>query len=734
MAQLFTSLLAFMIFGTGLLLQAQTFSPDEIAHLQKQAKRITIVKDKWGVPHVYTKTDADAVFGMMYVQCEEFFEKVENTLITRLGRQAEVQGERELYQDLWARTFIDSTRALKLYHQTPKWLRKLCDAYAAGVNFYMISHPAKKPKLITRVEPWMVLMNNIPSIAGSNLTELEFRQFYSKEAGLSLSYVPETNHEFYQEAGGSNGWALAPSKTQSKNAMLLINPHSEFYGRIEIHLVSKQGLNSYGAPFLGQFNIFQGFNDFCGWMHPITLSDAKDLYAETVEKKDGKYSYRYNGEQRGIDSSRITVKYKKGNELLSKTFTVFRTHHGPVVAVRDKKWITLKSTDANIELLGLHWQKMKSKSFEEFQSTIGKRVMVGNNIIYADRKGNIAYWHGNYVPKRNPAYDWKRPVDGSTNATEWQGTHDLSEIPHYINPANGWVQNCNSTPLYGAGAFDTLMSRKPAYMLPDGHTPRAMNAVRLLNNLKNATIDDVITAAHDTYLPNAERFIPALVKAFETNQTDSVSVQLSGPIQALRNWNFRADTTSVATTLGVMWVEKIIPLNVARLKKPIANEENYSVTNGANLSIDFITPKEHLDLLSQVVQELKKDFGTWEVPWGSINRFQRVKEGETFSDNRPSWAVTATPGPLGSLNAYSSRKVPQAKAHYGVNGNTFVAVIEFGKTLKAKTILTGGASTDPASPHFTDQVKGYINGQFKEIFFYKKDVLNNAERIYRPGE
>lgn len=284
MAQLFTSLLAFMIFGT-CLLQAQTFSPGEIALLQKQAKRITIVKDKWGVPHVYTKTDADAVFGMMYVQCEEFFEKVENTLITRLGRQAEVQGERELYQDLWARTFIDSTRAINLYHQTPKWLRKLCDAYAAGVNFYMISHPAKKPKLITRVEPWMVLMNNIPSIAGSNLTELEFRQFYSKEAGLSLSYVPETNHEFYQEAGGSNGWALAPSKTQSKNAMLLINPHSEFYGRIEIHLVSKQGLNSYGAPFLGQFNIFQGFNDFCGWMHPITLSDAKDLYAETVEKK-----------------------------------------------------------------------------------------------------------------------------------------------------------------------------------------------------------------------------------------------------------------------------------------------------------------------------------------------------------------------------------------------------------------------------------------------------------------
>jgi acyl-homoserine lactone acylase PvdQ len=176
MKQPFLLLFTFILFINNNL-YAQVFSPDEIRHLQKQAQRITIVKDKWGVPHVYTKTDADAVFGMMYIQCEEFFEKVENTLINRLGRQAEVDGERELYQDLWARTFIDSTKAIQLYHKTPKWLRKLCDAYAAGINFYMISHPAQKPRLISRVQPWMVLMNNIPSIANSNLTEAEFRAF-----------------------------------------------------------------------------------------------------------------------------------------------------------------------------------------------------------------------------------------------------------------------------------------------------------------------------------------------------------------------------------------------------------------------------------------------------------------------------------------------------------------------------------------------------------------------------
>lgn len=713
---------------------AQNFSTEEVAKWQQQANQITIVKDKWGVPHVYTKTDADAVFGMMYVQCEEFFNKVENSLIVRLGRQAEVNGETDLYQDLWARTFIDPTKALQLYHHSPKWLRKLCDAYAAGINFYLLSHPQLKPRLLTRVEPWMALMNNIPSIANSNLTEAEFRAFYGKDASVSLASVSQLPEHDFQQAGGSNGWAIAPSRTQNKNAILLINPHSEFYGRIEIHLVSEEGLNSYGAPFLGQFNIFQGFNEHLGWMHPVTLSDGKDLYAETVTRKENGYVYQYEGKSKAVDSSKVTLKYKKGNELLSKTFTIYRTHHGPVVAVRNKKWISLKSQESNIDLLAINWQKMKAKNLAQFTKVLNKRVMVGNNIVYADRDGNIGYWHGNFVPKRNPSYDWKRQVDGSVKETEWQGTHALEELPHYINPANGWVQNCNSTPLYAAGKFDSVMNRKPVYMLPDGNTPRAVNAVRVLSQLQNATLDDVIKAAHDPYLPNAARFIPTLIASFETVKNDTVFAALAEAIKTLSTWDYRTDTSSVATTLAVLWTERLVQMNVAKLPKPITNEEQYSVTNGSNLSVDFLSPAEQVKMLSLVVMDLRKDFGTWEVSWGKINRFQRPAEGKPFSDTEKSWAVPATPGYMGSLNAYVSRKSMQTKARYGATGNTFVAAVEFGKVLKAKTVLTGGASTDSTSPHYTDQVNGYINAQFKEIFFYKKDVLANAERTYKPGE
>ncbi|GAB4044579.1 penicillin acylase family protein [Spirosoma litoris] len=712
---------------------AQTpFSSQEMADLQKRAKGIEIVKDTYGVPHVYAKTDADAVFGLMYVQCEEFFDKVEASLISRLGRTAETEGESAIYRDLWSRMFIDSAQAVQLYKKTPAWLKKLCDAHAAGINYYIITHPAVKPKLLTRVEPWMILMNNVPAMGGSNVSEADFKAFYLKEANQN----PTVSRSFTAEPpknDGSNGWALAPSRTKSKKAILFINPHAEYYGRIEIQVVSDEGLNSYGAPFLGQFNLFQGFNEFCGWMHPVSLSDAKDLYAEDIEKKKGKWMYRYNGVWKPVDSTVIDVRYKKGRGWATRKFVIYRTHHGPVVYATATRWITLKTFEPNIELLGMHWLKMKARNLKEFTAAINARAMVGSNVVYADKAGNIAYWHGNFVPRKNPLLDWKRPVDGSTSATEWQGTHELTEIPHYINPANGWLQNCNSTPLYGAGELSTEMLKLPAYMLPDGHTPRAVHAVRVLTPLKNATMDDVIAASYDTYLPSGERFIPSLIAAYQSITNDSLKTKLAQPIDVLQKWNFKTDTNSVATTLTVHWLEKVIALDMARLPKPATTEEQYSLTNGAAVTTEFLSPMEQVTALAQVITELEKEFGTWQVTWGTDNRFQRIAENDP-SDDKLSWAVPATPGFMGSLNAYVSKKTTKTHKRYGITGNTFVAAVEFGDKLRAKTILTGGSSSDPASPHYTDQVNGYITGQYKEIYFYKDDVYKHAEKIYHPGD
>ena len=718
------------LFLSSIHLNAQSFTNNEIVAWEKQAKSIEIIRDNWGVPHIYANTDADAVFGMMYVQCEDFFSKVEDVIIGRMGRESEVQGKVSIYKDLWSRLYIDTIKANNLYQQCSPYLKKLCDAYAAGINYYMYTHPQNKPKLINRVLPWVPLMNNIPSIAGSNVTELEIKSMYPISVDNRMVY--NFNSSLKEDTrDGSNGWAVSGKNTLDKNPLLLINPHSEFYNRIEVQLVSKEGLNAYGAPFLGEFHIFQGFNEFCGWMHTVTLSDAKDLYIENTKSVQSGYTFEYDKNWLPVDSSKVTIYYKNGLKKDSVIFTTYKTLHGPVVAKRNNSWLAAKSINENIELLNVHWNITKSKSHKEFVGWLDKRVMTGTNTIYADKAGNIGYWHGNFVPIRKPNLNWALPVPGNVSETNWQGTHALSDIPNYINPTNGWVQNCNSTPLYGTGNFDSVMSKKPAYMFPDGHTPRAMNAVRQLNNIKNATIDTIIKKSHSTYLANAARFIPTLIASFDQL---GQSINLKEPINMLRHWDFNTDTTSVATTLSVLWVEKILLLNMAQLKKPLTNESSYILTNGSNISLQNISAATQVALLDSVVHDLQTDWGTWSVAWGKINRFQRNALGVEPSDLLPSLAVSGTPSFMGSLNAYSSKKSKNSKVRYGTTGNTFVAIISFGNKLKAKSILTGGSSSNPTSTHFVDQAKGYINHEFKTVNFYRDQVLKNKEISYHPGE
>lgn len=720
----------FFVIGVSFSLNAQSFSEKEISLWKKQAKSIEIIRDNFGVPHVYANTDADAVFGMMYVQCEDYFSKVEDMIIGRMGRESEVIGKSAIYKDLWSRLYIDTLQAQSLYLQCKPELQKLCDAYAAGINYYIFTHPKQKRKLLNRIQPWVPLMNNIPSVVNSNLTEADVKNMYPSVFSNSVAYQ-QTSLITADLRDGSNGWAISGSKTLDKNPLLLINPHSEFYNRIEVQLVSKEGLNVYGAPFLGEFNVFQGFNAFCGWMHTVTLSDAKDLYSENIKSTDAGQYFEYDGKWLPLDSTKVTIQYKNGLSTDSILFTTYKTLHGPVVAKRNNNWLAAKTINDNIELLNVHWYITKSKSYNEFVSWLDKRVMTGTNTIYADKSGNIAYWHGNFVPIRDPKLNWTLPVAGNISATNWQGVHALNDIPHYINPVNGWLQNCNSTPLYGTGIFDSVMAKKPAYMLPDGHTPRAVNAIRQLTNIHNATIDTILNMCHSPYLANGAKFIPTLIASYESLGQPS---HLKDPIDILRKWDYRSDTNSIATTLAVLWVEKMVQLNVAKQKKPIVNEISYALTNGSNLSLQNIAPAIQVAYLDTVVNDLQKDWGTWSIAWGKINRFQRNALGVEPSDALPSLAVTAAPSFMGSLNAYTSKKSKTSKVRYGTTGNTFVAVVSFGAKLKAKSILTGGSSANTKSKHFMDQANGYINHQFKTVNFYRSDVIKNKEISYHPGD
>jgi len=705
----------------------QSFSKSEINKWQAQANRTTIIRDTWGVPHIYGKTDADAVFGFLYAQCEDDFPRVELNYITSMGRLAEVEGEEKLYHDLRQRLFYDTLMAEAIYKESPAWLKRLCNAFADGANYYLYTHPEVKPKLIKRFQPWMPFLFSEGSIGGDieSISINRLKEFY----GSGDRFIPEEidHNEPEPEPRGSNGFAIAPALTANGNALLLINPHTSFYFRPEVHVNSEEGLNAYGAVTWGQFFIYQGFNEYCGWMHTSSQADVIDEYLETIVQKQDSIFYKHGNELKTIRNKKIVLAYKNGNTTSYKEFTGRFTHHGPVIGKQNEKWISIALMVEPLKALTQSYQRTKAKGYADYNKVMELKANSSNNTVFADRDGNIAYWHGNFIPKRNPTFDWSKPLDGSNPQTDWQGLHNVNEIVQSLNPANGWIQNCNSTPFTLAGKYSPDKSKYPTYMAPDAQNARGINAERVLNRETKYTLDKLIAAANDPYLAGFENLLPALVKAFDTNEINYT--ELKEPIEVLRTWNLNYGKESVGAALAMYWGVELRQRIFSRISAG-------SQLDIINYMTEQTTAEEKLTALATVVKEFKRDFGKWNVAWGEVNRFQRLTGNinETFDDSKPSLPVASASSFWGSLAAFGSRKYPGTNKMYGYVGNSFVAVVEFGKTIKAKSVLAGGNSNNPQSPYFTNQADLYSNGQFKDVWFYKKDVEANAARKYQPGK
>jgi acyl-homoserine-lactone acylase len=708
---------------------AQNFKATEITAYQAQAKRVTIIRDNWGIAHVYGKSDADAVFGLLYAQCEDDFKRIELNYIEKLGRMAEIKGEASIINDLQIRLLIDTAEAIADYQKAQPWLKKLLDAHAAAINYYMYKNPQTKPALLKRFKPWYSLLwtdGSIGAINTADLTLTELKKFYSGDYSKT-AYQPIIKDQH----SGSNGFAFAPSLTESGNAILYINPHTTFYFRPEIQMQSEEGLNAYGAVTWGQFFIYQGFNEFCGWMHTSNNVDIADAYAEKVTKTNKGLFYEYDKKFLPVVQKKTTIKYLEGKTLKTKDFTTYFTNNGPVMAVRDGKWISLKSKNRNTTSLIQSWVRTKSKSFEDYQKAMDLKANASNNTVYADAKGNIAYWHGNFIPIRDTKYNWADVVDGSISATAWKGLHSVKESVHVYNPINGWLQNCNSTPFSVAGKNSPLKANYPGYMAPDGENFRGVAANRLLSRPIKYTLDKVIATGYDPYMPAFEILVPAALKAYsQLPQSDPMIEELKEPMAILKDWDFRSGENSIATTLAMEWAPR---LNSAIRRVYINPGESDQVKSTTEFAASA-RPNELLDPLKVTIADLNKRFGNWKTAWGDVNRYQRLtgEVNEKYDDNAPSIPIGFGSAAWGQLGSYVSNPFKTNK-RYGYSGNSFVCAVEFGPKIKAKSILAGGNSGDPTSKHFNDQALMYSKGQFKDVLFYKEDVVKHAERTYQPG-
>ena len=693
-----------------LLVASPSAQSGDVARWQRQAQDITIIRDDWGIPHVYGKTDADAVFGVVYAQAEDDFNRVETNFINAMGRLAEAEGESAIFRDLRMKLFISPETLKEQYAESPTWLKALMNAWADGLNFYLHTHPEVKPRVITRFEPWMALSFSEGSIGGDieRVSIPNLRAFYG--SGPSAAEPEPAN----QEPGGSNGIALGPQVTRSGNAMLLINPHTSFFFRAEAQMVSEEGLNAYGALTWGQFFIYQGFNDKAGWMHTSSSVDNIDEYLETIVEKNSKRFYVVGGQERPLVEKRIVVPFKAADGTMKESaFNVYYTHRGPIVRRVDGKWVSVAMMNSPMKALTQSYSRTKARNLDEYKKVMALHTNSSNNTLYADASGNFAYFHSNFVPRRDPSFDWTRPVDGSNPATEWKGLHTFDESPNVVNPPNGWVYNTNNYPYSAAGEHSPKKDRFPAYMDAGSENPRGVHAIMVLKGKKDFTIEGLRDAAFDSYLPSFDDLLPPLFRDFDASADSPTKQKVAEAVGLLRGWDRRWAANSIPTSLAIFYGDEI------------------------QRNAKSATPEQRLAALSTALDTLTTNFGSWKTPWGEINRFQRISSEivHPFDDAKPSIPVAFPSARYGSLASFGAAPRNGTKKWYGTSGNSFVAVVEFGKdSVRALAVTAGGQSGRVGNKHFNDQAERYATGNLRPVYFYRTQLQGHIEREYRPGQ
>jgi acyl-homoserine-lactone acylase len=729
-------------------------SAADVARWEARAANVEILRDDWGIPHIYAPTDADAVFGLMYAQAEDDFPRIEENFLNSQGRLAEAVGEEAIWRDLRMKLFIDPEQMQALYAESPDWLRAIMDGWADGLNYYLHTHPAVEPRVLDRFEPWMALTFSEGSIGGDieqvNLRELE--AFYgnpeahsvarSRRPPTSSARITTGNSKTASYASslvtpdpvlepvGSNGIAIAPANTQNGNALLLINPHTSFFFRHEAHVVSEEGLNVYGALTWGQFFVYQGFNETAGWMHTSSSVDNIDEFLEAVVERPEGLHYVYGEEERPLESREVIVRYRAADgSMAERPFTVYRTHRGPIVRAVDGRWVSVALMEEPLRALIQSYSRTKAANLTEYLEVMETHTNSSNNTLFADAEGNIAYLHSNFVPVREARFDYERPVDGSDPATDWQGVHSLEESPNAINPASGWAFCTNNWPYSAAGASSPNPARFPGYMDRGSENPRGIHAIMLLEGRTNFTLEGLRAAAYDSYLPAFAQMLPPLVSGWDALPAgDPLKAGTAEQIALLRDWDMRWSAESVPTSLAVFWGTEL--LGQVQGDARAAGMDVYAYAASRT------TPTQRLEALTAASTRLEQDFGDWRTPWGEINRFQRITGDieQPFDDAGASIPVPFTSARWGSLASFGASPRNGTKRWYGTSGNSFVAVVEFGERVRAIAVTAGGLNNQPDSPHFNDQAERYAAGDLRDVYFYREDVEAAMQRRYQPGE
>ncbi len=702
--------------------------PTESQRLAARAADITIIRDGLGIAHVRGAKDADAVFGMIYAQAEDDFPRIERNYLVSLGRLAEAEGESALWQDVRQRLWVDHSQLQAQYRASKPEMRALMDAWADGLNHFLATNPSVKPKVLTRFEPWMALSFSEGSIGGDieAVDVVALKALYDRAEARPVALKP------ISEPSGSNGIAIGAGRSASGSPLLLINPHTSFFFRDVVQMTSGEGLNAYGAVTWGQLFIYQGFNETAGWMHTTSGLDNRDEFAlRFVNLPDGRLGYRFGSDIRPVGLKPITVRYRRADGSMGeRTVTTYRTLHGPIVRSENGTFVAFAIMDDPVKALEQSFKRTKARDLKAFMATSALRANSSNNTLFADLSGNIAYLHPQFAPLRDHRFDYRGVVDGGDPRTAWRGMHTIDSLPNIVNPPSGYVFNVNDAPWPGAGRGTLDRDRFPKYMDQFGWNARTDHALKLLGGSEKFTAEGLRAAAYDDANPGFDLLLPPLMAAYDRlPQGDPRRRDLAEPMAALKAWDRRWSANSTALGIAVQWAELLSSRVLGKDRPTNVSEVLYQRMTEASAD-------NQLAALADAKAMFEKLYGRWDMPWGTINRFQRNDGAinQAFDDRKASIAVPFPSARWGSLAAFEASTYPGTAKRYGTRGNSFVAVVEFTpQGPKAMAVTAGGVNGDPASDHFSDQAKAYAEGRLIPLAFSAAEVSAQAVHVYRPG-
>lgn len=702
--------------------------------LSLQAQNVTIYRDAWGVPHIHGNTDGDTAFGMGYVQAEDNFKQLELGFIIGTGRSAELLGEEALLSDWIVHSFENNELSIRDYENATPAVKALLDGYAAGINYYLETHPELEPRLLTHIEPWysLALIRRWYYLGGflgrlQFTTEERTAAFEAiNQAPIQLvqleipKYDPRDRKEF-----GSNSWAATGPKTEDSGSYLFINPHLPAFGigqTYEAHMMSDEGWNFSGYARFGYPLPYIGFNENLGWMSTDNFSNQEDSWIEHFDDPDNPLSYRYGDDTRQATEWEGEIKIKGAAPRRVK---YRKTHHGAVVALRDGKFLSgMFATYDQPGWLDQWYNMQRADNIEEFTKAIEPQRMNFGNIMYADREGNIWYIYNGSVPIRNEGFDWNSAVDGANPDTDWKGYHTLYDLPQVKNPMSNMMQNTNSSPLNASmSESDAKAEDFPSYMVRDVDNARSRNAQRILNKHEVFDFETWERESLDTTMTEWDVSKPIINQAFASISASNADLasKLAPAVEMLNAWDSVATLGSPEPTLYVDWYEGLYR------SKPRGAE---------------FTDNEVMTALEAAMDRLVADWGTWQVAWGDMNRSQRAPLNSTgnpvFDDEAASLATPGVPSWSGGSQIAFNLRRDGLKKRFKTGGNSYTAVVAFpngeGERTRAKSIHVFGANADPTSPNFMDQAQMLANKRYKPAWLYLDDVVANAVRSYHPGE